>query len=263
MIPFAGKLPAFSVMLVCAIFLEARAPALAAAEPVAVAAAANLVYALAPLDEAFAKSHPEIAVRREMGASGNLVVQIENGAPYDVFLSADTDFPKQLIKAGGADAASLVVFAVGKLALWTAKAGLSFDSVDSAVHNPSVRRLAIANPRTAPYGRAAQEALAKLGLTAEAGPKLVVGENISQAAEYVETGNADAGFVAMSLVLSPKLKNRGTWIEGPQGLYDPIEQGAVITKRGASNAAAKTYIEFLRGPEAREIFKRFGYGVPN
>ena len=115
---------------------------------------------------------------------------------------------------------------------------------------------------TAPYGRAAKEALVKLGVWTSVEPKVVTGENITQTAQFVETGNADAGFVAMSLVLSPKLKTKGVWIEVPSELYAPLDHGAVITKHGRDNAAAKRYLLFLHSAEAKEIFARFGYRVP-
>ncbi len=233
-----------------------------AAEHVSVAAAANLVFVLEPLNAEFAKIHPGIAVTCETGASGSLVSQIGDGAPYDVFLSADLDYPRMLVKAGGAEASSMVVFAVGKLVLWTMKPGIDVSSIESIVRSPSVARLAIANPRTAPYGRAAEETLAGLGLTEVARPKLVTGENITQAAQFVSSGNADAGFVALSLVLSPRLKDRGAWIEVPAALYSPIEQGGVLTTRGAANAGARLYLDFLTSSEARKVFARFGYGIP-
>lgn len=234
----------------------------AASERVEVAAAANLVYVLEPLDVAFARANPGISVTSQVGASGSLVAQISHGAPCDVFLSADVDFPKKLIAAGGAEASSLVVFAYGRLVLWTTRPGLPLASIASAVADPAVRRIAIANPRTAPYGRAAEQVLAKLGASAAAQPKIVVAENISQAAQYVGSGNADVGFVALSLVASPNLRDKGRWLEVPSDLHAPIAQGAVLTLRGAANPAARRYLAFLAGPEARELFKRFGYGLP-
>ena len=227
-----------------------------------VAAAANLVYVLDPLNAEFGRAHPEIKVTRSIGASGSLVAQIEHGAPYDVFLSADLRFAQTLVQAGGGEAASLRPFAVGRLVLWTTRPGLVIDSVAALVRDPAVRRLAIANPRTAPYGLAALEVLAQLQLTALAQPKLVQGENISQTAEFVETGNADAGFVALSLVLAPTLKDRGHWLEVPAALYSPLTQAAVITRQGRDNPAARAYLEFLTSPAAEVILERFGYLPP-
>ena len=233
-----------------------------AAGHVSIAAAANLVFVLEPLDAGFTRANPGVAVTDTIGASGSLVSQIENGAPYDVFLSADLQYPKKLIGAGGAEASSLVVFAMGRLVLWTARPGLDISTVVTAVHSPLLKRLAIANPATAPYGRAAEEVLARLGIAGEVRTKLVFGENISQTAEFVMSGNADAGFVALSLVLSPKLRDKGRWLEVPPELYAPIAQGAVLTVRGAGNPAARRYLAYLASPPAREVFVRFGYGSP-
>jgi molybdate transport system substrate-binding protein len=247
---------------VLALFLAAAGIRGAAEERVSVAAAANLVYVLDPLNAEFAKIEPQVVVTSAIGASGSLVAQIGNGAPFDVFLSADMDYPRKLIEAGGAPASSLVVFAVGKLVLWTTRPGLDLPSIETVVRSPSVAKLAIANPRLAPYGRAAEEVLAKLGLTETARPKLVYGENITQTAQYVSSGNVDAGFVALSLVKSPKLKDQGHWLEVPSGLYSPILQGGVLTSRGAANPAARRYLDFLKSPGARAVFARFGYGAP-
>lgn len=232
------------------------------AAQVSVVAAANLTYVLAPLNAAYSKGDPTVTVTSEIGASGSLVAQISNGAPYDVFLSADMDFPRKLIAAGGADGPSLVTFAFGRLVLWTTRKDLVLDSVEGVLRDPSVHKIAIANPKSAPYGRAAEEALAALGLAAEAAPRTVFGENITQTAQFVSSGNADAGFVAYSLVVAPNLKEKGLWIEVPASLYKPIAQGAVLTKKGASNPAARRYLQFLGSPEARAVFTKFGYGLP-
>jgi molybdate transport system substrate-binding protein len=171
-------------------------------------------------------------------------------------------FPEALIKSGYAGKESLTKFTAGRLVLWTTKPGLDLSSIASAVDSPDVQKLAIANTETAPYGRAAKEALVKLGVWTAVEPKIVTGENITQTAQFVETGNADAGFVAMSLVLSPKLKNKGVWIEVPAELYAPLDHGAVITQHGGDNPAAKRYLVFLQSAEARKILERFGYRVP-
>jgi molybdate transport system substrate-binding protein len=233
-----------------------------AAESISIAAAANLVYALDALNAEFRHAAPDVTVTVATGASGNLVAQIKNGAPYDVFLSADLDYPRALVKAGHADEKSLVTFATGRLVLWTMKPGLELPTVTGVVRNPAVQKLALANVETAPYGRAAKQALEKLGAWAEAQPKLVIGENITQTAQFVETGNADAGFVAMSLVLSPKLKDQGRWLEVEAGLYASLDHGAVLTTRGAANPAAARYLAFLGSPAARKILEDFGYHVP-
>jgi molybdate transport system substrate-binding protein len=250
------------LLAVAALAQLARADQAAAPTTLSIAAAANLVYALDALDAEFAKAAPAVTVTSATGASGSLVAQIEHGAPYDVFLSADPDFPRALVKAGQADAGSLSAFAVGRLVLWTTEAGVDVSDIAAAVRNPAVRKLAIANVTTAPFGRAAKEALEKLGAWADARPKLVVGENISQTAQFVDTGNADAGFVALSIVVSPKLRGKGRWTEVPAGLYGSLEQCAVITAHGSSNPAAARYITFLHSSSARAILRQFGYGIP-
>lgn len=224
-----------------------------------VAAAANLSFALGPLDDAFMRANPDVAVTSATGASGDLVAQIEHGAPFDVFLSADLHFAQVLVNAGAAQAGSLNTFAVGRLVLWTTRDGIDVSRVAQAVRSPLVRRIAIANTTTAPFGRAAMQAMERLGVWADAQSKLVVGENISQATQFVETGNADMGFVALSMVLAPRLKGNGTWAEVPGSLYDPLEQGAVVTRHGSSNPAAERYIQFLHTGAARDVLERYGY----
>jgi molybdate transport system substrate-binding protein len=250
------------LLAVMALAPLARADEPAAPATLSIAAAANLVYALDALDAEFAKSMPGVTVTSATGASGSLVAQIEHGAPYDIFLSADPDFPRALVKAGQADAGSLSAFAVGRLVLWTTEAGIDVSDISAAVRSPSVKRLAIANVATAPFGRAAKEALEKLGAWDDAEPKLVVGENISQTAQFVDTGNADAGFVALSIVVSPKLRDKGHWTEVPANLYGSLEQCAVITAHGSANPASARYIAFLHSPSARTILQQFGYGIP-
>ncbi|HZZ20704.1 MAG TPA: molybdate ABC transporter substrate-binding protein [Opitutaceae bacterium] len=237
-------------------------PGAAAAQPLSVAGAANLSFALKALDEEFAREQPDVTVTAATGASGDLVAQIEHGAPYDVFLSADLHFAQVLTKAGAADPKSLTVFAVGRLVLWTTKAGVAVDNVAATVRDPKVMKLAIANTDTAPYGRAAKQAMEKLGAWTDAQPKLVVGESISQTTQFIETGNADAGFTALSVVLSPKLKGKGRWSEVSSALYYPLEQGAVVTSHGAQNPAAERYIAFLHGDAAKKILQDFGYKIP-
>jgi molybdate transport system substrate-binding protein len=254
--------PAMKLRFFLTLFVVTPISFTRAAEAVSVAAAANLVFALDELNAAFKKLEPDTAVTLATGASGNLVAQIKNGAPFDVFLSADLHYPNALIAAGQADAKTVTKFAIGRLVLWTTKANLPLDSLPAVVRDPSVKKLAIANIDTAPYGRAAKQSLEKLGVWTDAQPKIVTGENITQTAQFVETGNADAGLVAMSLVLSPKLKNRGRWIEIPAELYSPLEQAAVLTKRGETNVAAQRFLTFLRSDVAQEIFQRFGYGIP-
>jgi molybdate transport system substrate-binding protein len=231
-------------------------------ESVSVAAAANLVYAVDALNAAFRTAEPDTDVTVASGASGNLVAQITHGAPYDVFLSADLDYPQALIAAGHADGASLTVFASGRLVLWAVDPAVPLESIAAIASHPRVRSVAVANIDSAPYGRAAKQALEKLGLWRALSPRLVYGESVSQTAQFVESGSADVGFVALSLVLSPRLQSRGRWLAVPEELYTPLTQGAVLTRRGKANPAAARYVAFLRSDAAREVFVRFGYTLP-
>jgi molybdate transport system substrate-binding protein len=244
------------------LLLAALTAATARAEIISIAAASNFTVALEALNAEFKKYSPKASVLVATAASGTIVAQVRNGAPYDVFLSADLEFPQVLIKEREADAKSLTKFATGRLVFWTTRPKLELKSVADALRDPAVKKIAIANIDTAPYGRAAKATLEKLDAWADAKPKLVVGENITQAAQFVETGGADAGFVAMSAVLSPKLRNKGRWIEVPADLYPPIVHAAVLTNRGTKKPEAKEYLEFLRTPMAQEVLKRYGYGLP-
>jgi len=231
-------------------------------EHLSIAAASNLVFALEALDTEFAAANPGVKMTSSTASSGSLVAQIVHGAPYDVFLSADRAFADALVKQGEARSGGVSTFAFGRLVFWTVRPGVGVADVAAAVRSPAVVKLAVANVETAPYGRAAKQALQRLGAWEEALPKLVVGENISQAAQFVETGNADAGFVALSIVVLPRLKERGLWKELPPSLYDPLEQCAVLTVRGSANPAAARYVTFLKCPAARRILESFGYGIP-
>jgi molybdate transport system substrate-binding protein len=240
------------------------APALSGAEKVSIAAAANLVYALDALTAEFRRTNADVTVTTTTGASGNLFAQIKNGAPFDVFLSADTEYPRQVADARLGDVATLRTFATGRLVLWSMRADLPLDDLMATVRSAGVQKLALAQPKTAPYGRAARAALEKVGGWSAAQPKVVIGENITQTAQFVETGNADAGFVALSLVVAPRLNNVGHWAEVPRALYAdvPLDHAAILTTHGAANPAAGRYLAFLGSEPAKKILRQFGYAVP-
>lgn len=245
-----------------ALFFLVVAGAVHAQQTVSVAAAADLVYCLEELNAAFNKAHPDAELKSSTGASGNFFAQIKNGAPFDVFLSADVNYPKELIKAGLADENSLQMYAIGHLVVWTTLDKVDVSKGVEALAAPGVGKVAIANPEHAPYGRAAKAAIEYSKLWDTLKDKIVYGENIAQTAQFVETGNADAGIVALSLVLSPKLTKKGTWVEVPESNYPRLEQAAVLTKKGAENPMAAKYLEFLRSPEARAVFDRYGFRLP-
>ena len=195
-----------------------------------------------------------------IGATGGLYAQIKNGAPFDVMLAADTKTPAQLETDGLAQPGSRFTYATGKLVLWSADAA-KVDAQGAVLKGEGFRKLAMANPKTAPYGAAAVQAMDKLGLTAALTPKLVTGESIGQTYNFAFTGNAEIAFVAMSQVLEGgRLKGGSMWVV-PQNLYAPIEQGAVLLKRGANNEAAVALMKLLRSPNIKELIRSHGYDI--
>ncbi|HEY0794118.1 MAG TPA: molybdate ABC transporter substrate-binding protein [Chthoniobacterales bacterium] len=240
------------------------ATGLRAGESVALAAAADLTYCLNELNQAFEAENPGIEVKVSTGSSGNFSAQIQNGAPYDLFLSADVRYPQELIKTGKAVGESLFIYAAGRLVLWTAEP----ERVDvsrglEVLRSPDpVHKLAIANPQHAPYGRAAQAVLEAAQLWSQVQDRLVIGENIAQAAQFVETRNAEAGLIALALVMSPRLQNVGKYVEVDPALYPRLNQAVILTRKGAVNPAAKTYLDFLKSADARRVLDRFGFRLP-
>jgi molybdate transport system substrate-binding protein len=232
---------------------------------ISIAAAANFVYALEALNAEFKRSAPEIRLSVTTGASGSLFAQIKNGAPFDVFLSADLEYPRQLVTERLGHPSTLRTFATGRLVAWTTRSDVDVSDLAAAIRSAGVKKIAIAQPRTAPYGRAAEAALATLQVETEAKTKIVFGESIAQTAQFVETGNADLGFVALSLVISPRLAQRGRWHEIAPAWYAGVslDHAAVLTLRGATNPIARRYLEFLGSDAARKILRDFGYGVPS
>ncbi|HEY5993537.1 MAG TPA: molybdate ABC transporter substrate-binding protein [Gallionellaceae bacterium] len=231
----------------------------AEAEPLTVAVAANVKYAFDDLATEF-KKETGIEVQGVFGASGKIVSQVKSGAPFDVFLSADTESPDALCKENLATRAPQV-YAYGVLVLWTKK-GIDLSKGVAVVNDASVQKVAIANPKLAPYGRAAIQALEKAGLDQAVAPRLVYGENISQTLQFADSGAADIAFVAKSLVVAPEMAGKGKWVEVPRGNYDPIAQGVVVLKHGSQSEAARKFVDFLFSPKARAIFAKYGYQLP-
>jgi molybdate transport system substrate-binding protein len=192
------------------------------------------------------------------GASGAFYTQIRNGAPFDVFLSADNERPGLLEQEGLAQPGTRFTYATGKLVLWSAKTG-RVDNQGALLKSADLGKVAYANPKTAPYGAAAVQVLDKLGLKDALTPKLVQGESIGQTFGFVITGNADVGFVAMSQVLEGgRLKAGAMWLV-PQAHYDPIRQDAVLLKRGAANEAALALLKLLQSPNIKDLIRSYGY----
>ena len=227
------------------------------ADEVQVAVAANFTAPIQAIAKDFEKDtgHKLVAA---FGATGQIYTQIKNGAPFEVFLSADDSTPAKLEQEGDTVKGSRFTYAIGTLALWSEKEGY-VDGNGDVLKGNTFEHLSIANPKTAPYGLAATQVLAKLGLTDATKAKLVEGQSISQAYQFVSTGNAELGFVALSQIYKDgKVSNGSAWIV-PAQMHDPIKQDAVILNKGKDNVAAKALVEYLKGPKAAAVIKSFGY----
>lgn len=241
----------------------ASIPAPAGNSEISVAAAADLSSALPELAARYQKQ-TGVVVRLTFGSSGNLTQQIKNGAPFDLFFSADEDYPKQLVQAGMADSISLQRYARGQLVLWTA-ADSPLDIQHrglEALLDTSVQRVAIANPQHAPYGQAAEAALKRSQLYDKIAGKLVLGENVSQAAQFVESGNAQAGLIALSHALAPGMKEQGKYWVVPADLYPELNQAAVVLSHSQHKKEAAGFLDYLKTPEARSVLQSFGFSLP-
>ena len=229
---------------------------------VTVAAASDLTYAMKEIAANFEKS-ASCSVRVSYGSSGNFETQIENGAPFDVFFSADIEYPRKLEAQGLASPGSTYLYGIGKVILWVRNdSKLDVSKGLGVLRNPSVKKIAIANPLHAPYGRAAEEALRKAGLYDAVKDRLVLGENISQTAEFAETGNADAGILALSLVLSPALKGKGRYFQISDNLYSPIQQGAVVIRASKNLQSAQAFLDYIKTPAETALLERYGFVLP-
>ena len=232
------------------------------AQELSVAAASDLASVFPEIASRFEKKTGK-KVRMNFGSSGQFFLQIENGAPFDLFFSADVQYVLRLEFEHHIEPGSMYRYAVGKLVLFVPN-GSAVDAAQGlrALLVPAVRKIAIANPQHAPYGRAAVEALKSEGVYDAIQSKLVLGENISQAAQFVQSGNADAGIIALSLALSPAMKSAGRFAELPAGDYTPLVQAAGIIKSSKQKATAAAFLDFLRRPEIAALLARFGFAMP-
>jgi molybdate transport system substrate-binding protein len=228
------------------------------AEDINVVAASDLNFAIKEIVQQFEMKTGN-TVHLTLGSSGNFSAQITNGAPFDVFLSADVNYAKQVEAAGRGVPGSTFIYAVGGLALWVPKGStIRLDALGmKSLLEPSVKKIAIANPEHAPYGRAAVAAMQKAGVYDSVKTKLVLGENISQAAQFVQSHAADIGIIALSIATSDPMRRAGTYWTIPRETFPPIEQAAVLLKHGGP--AAKAFHEFLRSAAARAIFEKYGF----
>lgn len=235
-----------------------------AAREVSIAAAADLKFVLDEISREFGKQNKDIRAHVTFGSSGNFYSQLQNQAPFDLFLSADMEYPRKLAQQGLSLSGTEFSYAVGRLAVWVpASSPIDVQKLEiNSLRNPSVRHIAIANPQHAPYGRAAEAAMRSLGVYDAVKDKLVFGENVVQTLQFVQTGSAEIGIVALSLAISPEVRDQGRYWEVPLDSYPRMEQGGVILKWAKDAEAARTFRAFLTSAEGRSIFKRYGFTLP-
>jgi molybdate transport system substrate-binding protein len=235
---------------------------LPATEKISVAAASDLNVALKEIADHYGKQTGN-AIEISFGSSGNFFNQIQNGAPFDVFFSADVDYPQKLIAAGLAEPASLYRYALGRLVLWVpASPSWDVERGMDILLDPGVKKIAIANPQHAPYGRAAAAVLRHYGIYDKVADRLVLGENVSQAAQFVESGNTQAGLIALSLALAPAMKDKGRYWEIPTDAYPALEQAVVILSRSKKRKEAEAFLEYLKSAGAKAVLRRYGFSFP-
>jgi molybdate transport system substrate-binding protein len=230
---------------------------------VRVAAAADLKYALDEIMLAFRAERPDVAVTATYGSSGNFYSQLRNRAPFDVFLSADLLYPRRLADDGLALHGEVFAYAVGRIVLWVPE-GSPLDVERLGIHallEPPARRIAIANPRHAPYGVAAEAALRSLGVYDAVAGRLVLGENVAQTAQFVQSRAADAGIIALSLAVAPPMRGHGRYWEIPLEAYPTMEQGGMITSWARDPSSARALRDFMLGREGRAILERYGFSL--
>lgn len=227
---------------------------------ITIAAASDLKFAMDEIAASFRKAHPSDDVEVVYGSSGNFHAQIQQGAPFDLYFSADIAYPRELARRGLA-ASGVKPYAIGRIVLWSASLDATKMTLASLT-DPKITRIAIANPKHAPYGKRAEEALRAAGVWEKVEPKMVYGENIAQTAQYVQTGNAQVGIIALSLAVNPELTGKGGYWLIPDNLHQPLEQGFLITKRAAGNPLARRFADFMSTPPIRAIMTRYGFVLP-
>jgi molybdate transport system substrate-binding protein len=235
----------------------------AVAEEITIAAASDLSFAFREIATEYENTTGH-HVRLTLGSSGNFFAQIQNGAPFDLYFSADISYPKKLEEAGLVVPGSFYPYALGRIVLWAGKdSHADLSKGLEILREPAIKKIAIANPKHAPYGRAAVAAMEYFKVYDQVKDKLILGENISQAAQFVESGACDIGIIALSLALAPAMKSKGTHWEVPAEAHPALEQGAVIMKQSKSPEAARQFLEFIKGPNGHEIMKRYGFVIPS
>ncbi len=228
------------------------------------AAASDLKFALDELVQQFRAKHPEADLQVTYGSSGNFFAQLGNGAPFDVYLSADVAYPRKLAEQGLVHDSGVFLYAVGRIVVWVPRGSpLAVETLGlEALKAPEVKRIAIANPKHAPYGRAAEAALKHQGVHEAVQEKLVLGENIAQTAQFVQSGSADVGIIALALALAPAMKDQGRYWEVPLEAYPRMEQGGAILRRTQELELALAFRDFLLGDEGKALLGRYGFTLP-
>jgi molybdate transport system substrate-binding protein len=232
------------------------------AQEIRVAAAADLQFVMQDVAARFQKETGK-TVKLTYGSSGNFFQQLQNGAPFDMFFSANLDYPRKLEAVGATEPGTFFQYAVGRIVVWVPNdSKVDVSSGLQSLLSASIKKIAIANPEHAPYGQAAVAAMKKESVYDKVAGKLVLGENISQTATFVVSGSADVGIVALSLALSPNMKDRGRYYEIPVGDYPPIEQACVILKSSQQKDAARAFLNFIKAPAVAELFRAYGFALP-
>jgi molybdate transport system substrate-binding protein len=232
----------------------------AIAQKVNVAAAANLRYVLEEIKTVYLKTYPKSVINLTFGSSGTLVQQISNGASFDFFMAADNEFPLKL-KDKGLTVGPMTTYAFGKLALYSTTLDVSKLGLE-VLKDASVKRIAVANPETAPYGERSVALINSLGIQEQLKSKLVVAENISAAAQYAFTGNVEVGFVALSLALAPEMAGKGFCYVVPENRYKPIEQSCILIKRSVLNTEAVRFRQLVLSKAVQSLWEKYGYSLP-
>ncbi len=232
------------------------------AEEIAVAAASDLNFAIKEIIGEFEKQTGH-HVKLSLGSSGNFFAQLQQGAPFDLYFSADIGYPRKLEEEGLTVPGSLYRYAVGRVVVWAPKGSpLDIAKGLAVLREPTVKKIAIANPKHAPYGRAAVAAMEHALVYVDVKDRLVLGENISQAAQFIESGACDVGIIALSLALAPAMKSAGSYWEIPAEAHPPLEQGTVIMKQSKQPEVARQLLAFLQGPQGQEMMTRYGFTLP-
>ena len=237
-------------------------PAGAGATEIKIAAASDLTFAFKDVASRFQKQTGN-SIKLTYGSSGNFFAQIQNGAPFDLFFSADVGYPEKLEAAGLAEPGTIYQYASGKIVMWVPNASkLDLSRGLATLLDPGIRKIAIANPQHAPYGIAAVAAMRHAAVYDKIKSKLVLGENISQTAQFVQSGNADAGILALSLALAPAMKSAGRYVEIPAADYPPLVQAGVILKSSRNKELATQFLKFLKEPGTVALMERYGFSMP-